>query len=209
MHIIFNIDNQYIYLATLINTYNVSRSSIYRIINIHNTDINISDNIYSIVIKNNRIEYILNNNKKTKISKTASHIEKSISSKDSDNNKHIYKKDIYDNNSNHIYIEVIDHLNKQSGKRYSPKSSQTKKLINARIKEGYNITDFKKVIDIKCTNWLNSPMEAYLRPETLFSNKFEGYVNEELKVIKDKVDKVNDTISQAKQFDWENHSQNA
>ena len=34
------------------------------------------------------------------------------------------------------------------------------------------------VIDKKCAEWLHDPkMRAYLRPETLFGAKFEGYLN--------------------------------
>ena len=39
--------------------------------------------------------------------------------------------------------------------------------------------DFKKVIDWKVSQWTgNKEMEKYLRPETLFGTKFEGYLNE-------------------------------
>ena len=100
-------------------------------------------------------------------------------------------------------MEIISYLNNKSGKRFSYKNQQTKKYINARIKEGYILDDFKKVIDIKCLKWLNSSMEDYLRPQTLFSNKFEGYINETLKTKKDTVDKANETINKAKQFDWD------
>ena len=56
---------------------------------------------------------------------------------------------------------------------------KTKKFINARINEGYKETDFYKVIDVKCSKWLNDPkMNEYLRPETLFGTKFESYLNE-------------------------------
>ena len=43
--------------------------------------------------------------------------------------------------------------------------------------------DFYKVINIKSKQWLNTDMEKYLRPVTLFSNKFEGYLNEEVDLI--------------------------
>jgi hypothetical protein len=34
------------------------------------------------------------------------------------------------------------------------------------------------VIDKKCQEWLGDPkMQQYLRPETLFGTKFEGYLN--------------------------------
>ena len=39
--------------------------------------------------------------------------------------------------------------------------------------------DFKKVIDIKVREWAKNPeMEGYLRPHTLFGNKFESYLNQ-------------------------------
>ena len=44
----------------------------------------------------------------------------------------------------------------------------------------YEITvdDFKVVIDKKVKGWKGTNMEMYLRPETLFGTKFEGYLNE-------------------------------
>lgn len=46
------------------------------------------------------------------------------------------------------------------------------------MSEGFNVDDFKAVIDKKCADWLKTDMEKYLRPETLFGTKFEGYLNE-------------------------------
>ena len=45
------------------------------------------------------------------------------------------------------------------------------------------ITDFcddlKTVIDVKCEDWKNeSSMRKYLRPQTLFGDKFENYINQ-------------------------------
>ena len=43
----------------------------------------------------------------------------------------------------------------------------------------FTLDDFKQVIDIKSIQWINdSKMKSYLRPETLFGTKFEGYLNE-------------------------------
>lgn len=78
-----------------------------------------------------------------------------------------------------VYKEIIDYLNEKTKRRYSYKRKTTQEHIRARIKEGYIIADFKKVIDTKCSKWLGDPkMEDYLRPDTLFGNKFEGYLNE-------------------------------
>ena len=83
---------------------------------------------------------------------------------------------------NDIYKDVIDYLNHKAGKNFKLVESN-KKHINARIKEGFTLDDFKKVIDNKVTEWKNDDkMNQYLRPETLFSSKFQSYLNSEAKV---------------------------
>ena len=57
-------------------------------------------------------------------------------------------------------------------------------MINARIKEGFTKEDFIKVIDNKVGEWLGTDMERFLRPETLFGTKFEGYLNQKQKLPK-------------------------
>lgn len=77
-----------------------------------------------------------------------------------------------------IYVEIIDYLNAKAGTRYKASTASTRKHIKARLDEGFTVEDFKAVIDKKCSEWLgNSKMEQYLRPETLFGTKFEGYLN--------------------------------
>ena len=73
---------------------------------------------------------------------------------------------------------MVDYLNKKTGKNFRKTSVKTKSLVNARLNEGFDEEDFYRVIDIKSKQWLHTDMEKYLRPETLFSNKFEGYLNE-------------------------------
>lgn len=80
------------------------------------------------------------------------------------------------------YEEIVSYLNEKVGKSFKHKTAKTRSLIKARFKDGFTIDDFKRVIDIKATQWLNdSHMSQYLRPETLFGNKFEGYLNEKTK----------------------------
>lgn len=74
--------------------------------------------------------------------------------------------------------EVVDHLNQRAGTHYKAATASTRKLIKARLKEGFTVDEIKLVIDKKCADWLNNPkMAGFLRPETLFGNKFEGYLN--------------------------------
>jgi uncharacterized phage protein (TIGR02220 family) len=93
-----------------------------------------------------------------------------------------------DNNKEHCpaekkqdipYKEIINYLNKKIGSRYKSTTKKTKKLIKARWNEGFRLDDFKTVIDKKCVEWIgDKEMEKYLRPPTLFSNKFESYLNQ-------------------------------
>ena len=78
------------------------------------------------------------------------------------------------------YIYIIGHLNKSTGKNFKASSSKTRSLIDARLKEGYTLEDFYKVIDTKALEWKGTNFEKYLRPETLFGPKFEGYLNESI-----------------------------
>ena len=77
------------------------------------------------------------------------------------------------------YEKIIDYLNKKIGSHYRSSSKSTRRLIKARYNEGFTDTDFKTVIDKKCSEWLrDANMRQYLRPETLFGTKFETYLNQ-------------------------------
>ena len=76
------------------------------------------------------------------------------------------------------YVEIIDYLNLKTKSHYKYSTNKTIACIKARWNEGFRLEDFKKVIDNKSKEWLGDPKyENYLRPETLFGNKFEGYLN--------------------------------
>lgn len=77
-----------------------------------------------------------------------------------------------------IYSSIINYLNKKANTRYRVNNKKTKTLIKARLNEGFTEDDFIKVIDNKVKEWINTDMEKYLRPETLFGTKFEGYLNQ-------------------------------
>lgn len=77
------------------------------------------------------------------------------------------------------YKEIIDYLNEKTNSQFRNSTKKTQTLIKARFAEGFNLDDFKKVIDTKATEWLNdSKMSKFLRPETLFGTKFESYLNQ-------------------------------
>jgi uncharacterized phage protein (TIGR02220 family) len=74
--------------------------------------------------------------------------------------------------------EVVAYLNQRAYTHYRATTASTRRLIKARLKEGFTVDEFKLVIDKKCAEWLNNrDMAQYLRPETLFGPKFESYLN--------------------------------
>jgi uncharacterized phage protein (TIGR02220 family) len=76
------------------------------------------------------------------------------------------------------YLPIVSYLNQKAGTKYKATTPKTKTAIHARLSEGFTVDDFKTVIDKKCSEWLgDEKMERYLRPETLFGTKFEGYLN--------------------------------
>lgn len=80
---------------------------------------------------------------------------------------------------------ITDLLNQMSDKNYRHSTPKTQQLIKARWNEGFRFDDFKKVILAKCFEWRDNPdMSKFLRPETLFGTKFEGYLNNSDEVIK-------------------------
>lgn len=87
------------------------------------------------------------------------------------------KKEEKEEEKESIYTHVVDYLNEKAGTKYRASSAKTKSLIHAREAEGFTLDDFKTVIDRKCTEWLETDWEKFLRPETLFGTKFEGYLN--------------------------------
>lgn len=93
-----------------------------------------------------------------------------------DNNIHIVGKPDY---SPEIK-SIIDYLNQKTQSNFKAKTEATKKSIIARLKEGYTVEDFKRVIDAKVKDWSDDPdMREYLRPQTLFRpSNFEAYLNE-------------------------------
>lgn len=81
--------------------------------------------------------------------------------------------------SSTTHLDIIDYLNSKTGKKYKASTKSTRSLINARIKDGFTLDDFKKVIDNKIRDWAHDPkMSKFIRPETLFGTKFESYLNE-------------------------------
>lgn len=82
------------------------------------------------------------------------------------------------------YKEIVDYLNRKARTNFKSSARANQSLIKARFNEGYTLDDFKKVIDNKIDTWLDdNQMSKYLRPVTLFGNKFDSYLNEQHKPL--------------------------
>jgi len=76
--------------------------------------------------------------------------------------------------------EILLYLNNKLGKKF-----RTAKGLLKRFSEGYTIEDAKKVIDIKFNEWSKDElMKKHLVPDTLFSEKFDKYLNQDETIVK-------------------------
>ena len=104
----------------------------------------------------------------------------SVSVNDINNNVSVY--DIKKKASpSDAVITILEDLNKRikSKKGFSPLAKSNQNLIKARMSEGFTVENFITVNEKKVKQWLHDPeMSKYLRPATLYGNKFDGYLNE-------------------------------
>lgn len=78
-------------------------------------------------------------------------------------------------------MTILKDLNNRikSKKGFSPLAQCNQNLIKARMSEGFTVENFITVNEKKVKQWLHDPeMSKYLRPATLYGNKFDGYLNE-------------------------------
>ncbi len=110
-----------------------------------------------------------------------------------------------------IAKEVVSYLNKVTGKKYRITNKQTARFISGRINEDEaTLEDFKKVIDVKASQWKGTSMEQFLRPSTLFApTKFHEYLQEEGSAHKRLLDLLKDDYDNesANVFEESNHGQ--
>jgi uncharacterized phage protein (TIGR02220 family) len=102
-------------------------------------------------------------------------------SQQTDDKQYPIKKKEKNKKNKESIVWVVNYLNKICNTNYKDTSKKTSSLIIARINEGFNGEDFKSVIDKKHSEWHGTEHEKYLRPETLFGSKFEGYLNQKIK----------------------------
>ena len=77
------------------------------------------------------------------------------------------------------FKEIIDHLNTKAGASFRHQTEATRRQIRALFKQGFTLEDFFAVINHKATAWAGDPkMSQFIRPQTLFSGKFEAYLQD-------------------------------
>ena len=97
--------------------------------------------------------------------------------------------------------KVLDYLNEKSGSTFRIESNIN--IIAERIAEGFTISDFIIVIDKKIHDWKGTDYEKYIRPITLFSKKFENYLNgtkDGSESTKNNFSKFINSVERAKEF---------
>lgn len=128
-------------------------------------------------------------------------VDKGVTNNANEKEKEKEKDNVKDKDNDNVK-DIVAYLNLKANTNYKASSEKTRSLIKARIKEGFILEDFKTVIDKKVLLWgKDLKMSAYLRPETLFGNKFEGYLNEIISNAKILVSKGIFTEKTAKNLD--------
>ena len=132
------------------------------------------------VVNYDKYQYPVKYMKQQKIQQKDNRTLKTIQQKDTNNN---------DNKRNNIYAttkEILKYLNDKTGKDFNIDDRFHISLIGKRIKEGYILTDFKKVVDIKVPKWKDDKkMNEFLRPSTLFGERIDEYLNEKPLVVEE------------------------
>ncbi len=73
--------------------------------------------------------------------------------------------------------KVIEALNRQTGKSFDPMADNTLYLIRRLIERGYGLDHLLLTIDFMVEEWGDrEEMQLYLRPQTLFGDNFESYL---------------------------------
>ena len=96
-------------------------------------------------------------------------------------NKYIKNKEL-----NAKIESIITYLNHTCDTHFRTSTEASRKVIRRHLNEGFTENDFKKVVDSKYAEWGVSPKlfnngilsSEYLRPTTLFGDKFEAYLHE-------------------------------
>ena len=97
-------------------------------------------------------------------------------------NKNKDNNNIYSQNTDKYYDEIeeiISYFNEKTNQRLRSSTKSHRKIISARLREGFTVDDFKTIIDKKYEEWKDTEFEKYIRPSTLFiESHFDVYLNQ-------------------------------
>ena len=87
---------------------------------------------------------------------------------------------------------LIRHLNEKTGSNYKVTNWLEDRVENL-LAAGYTNLDLFEVIDRKCAEWLgDEKMRGYLRPMTLFGDKFEEYIAAPISLAAERLQKADE-----------------
>ena len=90
-----------------------------------------------------------------------------------------------------LSFDLIQYLNEKTGSDYKADLSNAKR-VQSLLDAGYSPDQLRSVIDKKVDEWYgDSKMRSYLRPSTLFGDKFGEYLAAPISVTAEKQQKAN------------------
>lgn len=95
---------------------------------------------------------------------------------------------------------VLDFFKEHTSNAFNYKEAQD--LIKGLIEKGHTLEDFRKVTALKLSQWKGTEYEQYIRPQTLFGQKFTKYLNEQPRTPKDTISKLSDSVAKAQRTNW-------
>lgn len=110
-------------------------------------------------------------------------------------------KDTNIKNKTIIIYRIINYLNSITSSEYKPILFADNEDLHKLIDAGYEFKDFKQVIEKKWNDWKGTKYEMYVRPSTLFGEKFENYLNEK-STNKNKLEQLHNVVERVKSTNW-------
>lgn len=90
-----------------------------------------------------------------------------------------------------LSFDLIQYLNEKTGSDYKADKANAVR-VQTLLDSGYSPDQLRSVIDKKCDEWYgDSKMRSYLRPSTLFGDKFGEYLAAPISVTAEKQQKAN------------------
>lgn len=99
---------------------------------------------------------------------------------------------------NYSIQHTVEYLNSVANKTFVYEDAEY--YLTKLLEKGFNVNHFKIVIDKKVKRWKQTPYDIYLRPSTLFGDKFEMYLNEQQRT--NKIQQYQSAVDAAKSHKW-------